>query len=190
MHTMLQEANHYLPAGDSQTHSNVLATNSLNSTGPSHTRAVFQSQLFNIQSNLLGVLLDAPRYLPPEQITEAAHFLQQIVDVVRAFQAASMAPAASIADTQPSSENPDNVFSDITLSPQTDQTAPPNALPASPSRLCEYGRYPQTHDGEVPLPMDPDQHDLAYLYNPPTLDLGSAVDDADFTGTLSFENGA
>ncbi|KAF2623499.1 hypothetical protein BU25DRAFT_175783 [Macroventuria anomochaeta] len=192
MHTMLQDATRYLPSGAPAADLNTPRTNEPHPAVPRSGQAAFQNQLFNAQSHLLGVLLDAPRYMSQQQIAAAVHFLQQIVDVVRAFQTASVVPAALTVDTQPSSQNPDNVFSEVALSPQTDRTTTTNVLPVSPSRLCEYGRSPVdgTYDRNAPLPMAHGQNDLAHVFDPPLFDLNFDMSDVDLSGYLNFEDGA
>ncbi|KAH6629203.1 hypothetical protein C7974DRAFT_183029 [Boeremia exigua] len=192
MQTMLREAGSHLPSSESQAIAGVhFGAMDLNiPVGSGH--AAFEEQLYNAQSHLLNVLLTAPLHMTQEQIAAAAHYLQQIVDVVNAFYTVSTVPAASTVDTHVSGENPNNVFSDVPLSPQTDQTTLSNILPGSPPAFCGPGGSPPDHlaGSNEAQSMDHGQNDLAHIFIPPILDLGSDIDGSGFDQDFDLEEEA
>lgn len=145
--------------------------------GVINTRLAFASQLNDAQTRYLQLLRDAPQYLLPPEIAAATSVLVGIVDIVRAYQTASMTPVAQSADTDLSASGINIVFSDLALSLQTDQTTLADTNMFGPSGRIEYQGSPleATHAPDTVLPDD-------FLF----FDLGPETESADLDGSLNF----
>lgn len=152
------------------------------SQGLSDNRLFFIYQLYDAQTRYLQLLREAPRFLLPPEIANAISSIVAIVDIVGAYANAS---AALSINTQASAAGMNNVFSELTLSPQTDRTTAPDTNVLGPSGRNDYHGSPleaANAGATTTLPQN-GTDDLAFF------DLGLDIGGDDVNGHLTFGNG-
>lgn len=172
---MLQQVSDYFPPGNETLTSSVPPVIVLHTSQRRDAEHVdYEVDLYSAQAHLLEVLRRAPQDMSTQYTEQAADFLHAIADGVR------LGPAASVLSSQASEHVIDPVFTDPTLSPQTDRTVPSEDQIVEPSVLCDRprsagnGAYGHT----ASLAADDLLRDLR-LHSPSRLDLGAAADNAD-----------
>lgn len=151
---------------------------------PEDDRDTYIHQLNNARNQYLGLLFHAPRFLLPPEVAAATSVLAEVASAAQTYHAAFTTPAALSINTAPSTEGINNGFSDLTLSPQTDQTAATDLQPVSPCPLFE-----RAIAGGARVPTEHGQNDLAHVYDPPLWNMGPDIGGDEFGGWLNFDHG-
>jgi hypothetical protein len=165
-HTMYQavqglfiaEASQYLPAP----HSDVAP-----SRLPDNQPAAYLNELERARIHYLGLVFNARRYMSSNDVSAVVQGLEAFVGIIREHHADAMSQAAPSMSTQPSNQGINSVFTNMTLSPQTDIT--------------------NTNARGGPIPVGPGYNDLAHVYDPPLWPTNDGGIDDEFGDLFDYD---
>lgn len=170
---LLAEANRYLLA----LHSNMDQPQILDNES-----TAYMDELERARLHYLGLIFNARRYMSSDGVLAVVQGFEAFVSIIREHYAESIFHAAPSMSTQPSDQGINTVFTNMTLSPQTDLTNTTDLRPVSPCPPFE-----NAHARGVPIPMGHGQNDLAHVYDPPLWPVGSDAVGDDFGEWLNYD---